>query len=176
MRHWLPRLRLPPGSPCLDLACGAGRNALFLAESGHQVVAIDGSRVAIEQLDAAASRRAVTVRSGVVDLEPGQVPPEWVAEGGFGLILLVRYVNESLLKTLPSLLRPGGWLLAEEHLQTDSESVGGPRRAAFRVPRDALARAVAGLNVVSLEQGRVRDPDGLPMAVARLVSKRPRER
>ena len=57
--------------PVLDVGCGQGRNALWLAEQGFQVVALDPSPVAIEAVRASAEQRALqieTVRGGFVDL------------------------------------------------------------------------------------------------------------
>src|SRR5260370_9024470 len=60
--------KLAPGK-ALDLACGTGRNALWLAEYGWSVTAIDGSPVAIEILRSRASKRGVMVNARVADLE-----------------------------------------------------------------------------------------------------------
>ena len=60
--------RLTPAR-ALDLACGSGRNALWLAEQGWSVTAADGSPVAIEVLQSRASNRGVTVNMKVADLE-----------------------------------------------------------------------------------------------------------
>src|SRR5690349_16943193 len=52
----------------LDLACGAGRNAIYLGRSGWDVTAVDGSRVAIEILRERALELGVTIDARVVDL------------------------------------------------------------------------------------------------------------
>ena len=63
----------PPGS-ALDLACGAGRNALWLAEHGWSVTAVDGAPAAIDILLKRASERALRVEAFVADLEKGEYP------------------------------------------------------------------------------------------------------
>src|SRR6266850_6468370 len=60
--------RLTPGK-ALDLACGAGRNALWLAEQGWSVTAVDGAPAAIEIVRKKASERGLTVDARVADLE-----------------------------------------------------------------------------------------------------------
>src|SRR5438067_111159 len=62
---------LAPGR-ALDVACGAGRHAIFLAECGWQVTAVDASRVGIELTKARASERGVSVDARVADLERGE--------------------------------------------------------------------------------------------------------
>src|SRR6202158_2838164 len=71
--------KLAPGK-ALDLACGSGRNALWLAEQGWSVTAVDGSPVAIEVLRSRASKRGVMVSTRVADLEKSEYqiePSSW---------------------------------------------------------------------------------------------------
>lgn len=171
LARWLPHLSLPPGSRVLDVACGAGRNACFLAEQGQQVLAVDGSKVAIERVRQTAAARQLRVETRVLDLEPG-LP---ATAGPFALIVLVRYVNVLLLSQLPALLAPGGYLFVEEHLRvpgTPRWPVAGPGRAAFRVAPGSLPAAVPSLCCLSLEEGYCADPDGRRVALARMLARR----
>ena len=59
---------LPPGR-ALDIACGTGRNAIWLAEHGWQVTAADGAPVAIEILEQRARERGLNIGTRVADLE-----------------------------------------------------------------------------------------------------------
>src|SRR3954453_18258953 len=65
---------LPPGR-ALDLACGEGRNAIWLAEQGWQVTGVDFPAVAIEKARAIAAKRGVDVEFRVADLLAFE-PPE----------------------------------------------------------------------------------------------------
>src|SRR5260370_31643016 len=56
----------------LDLACGPGRNALYLAELGWRVTAVDGSPVAMDILQARAAERGFEIEARVADLERGE--------------------------------------------------------------------------------------------------------
>src|ERR1700675_2509912 len=70
---------MKPGR-ALDLACGAGRNALWLAEHGWSVTAVDGSPAAIELVRKRAEQRRVNVNLQVADLEKGEYriePAHW---------------------------------------------------------------------------------------------------
>jgi SAM-dependent methyltransferase len=114
-----------PGS-ALDLACGPGRNALYLAAHGWRVTALDGSPVAIDLLLARARQRKLSVGPRVVDLEAGEfdVQPET-----HDLVLSCYYLQRSLIPLMKSALRPGGLLIMIVHLADDSQPRGTPTRA-----------------------------------------------
>ncbi len=97
---------LPPG-PFLDLAGGTGRNALFVARSGREVLLLERSRAAVAAARAAAGGLPLTAR--VWDLEKGL--PEGLA--GFAGVLMSYYVQRSLLPHFPALLVNGGLALVE---------------------------------------------------------------
>src|ERR1700677_1335948 len=94
---------LGPGS-ALDLACGVGRNALYLAERGWRVTALDGSPVAIELLRG----KNPSIDARVVDLESGELEPQSEA---YDLVLSCYYFQRSLIPGIKSALRPGGLLI-----------------------------------------------------------------
>ena len=84
---------LTPGR-ALDLACGTGRNALWLAQQGWSVTAVDGSAAAIETLRANAARLSVAVDTRIADLENGEYgiePARW------DLIAICYYLQRDLL-------------------------------------------------------------------------------
>ena len=154
----------------LDVACGTGRNARYLAGLGFEVDALDIAEAGLVRARGLAEADGLSVRWLQHDLDGG-LPEEL---SGFDLILLVRYVNLPLLRELGGRLKPGGWIICEEHLQTRAEVVG-PGNPDFRVAPGALADAVKGLEVLLTEEGLSRDPDGRPVALARLVARRPLE-
>jgi SAM-dependent methyltransferase len=100
-------MRLPAGA-ALDLACGAGRNALWLAERGWRVTAIDGAPAAIEILRQRASERSLRVDARVADLEKHEYQ---IAPSAWDLIVICRYLQRDLLEPAKLGLVPGGVLL-----------------------------------------------------------------
>lgn len=170
LSDWAPRVLAGLGgrARALDLACGTGRNARYLAELGFQVDALDISAAGLARAGAAAAEAGVEVRWIQHDLDAG-LPADL---GDYHLIVLVRYVNDALLRALPARLVPGGWLICEEHLQSRAEVIG-PSNPAFRVAPGALADAAEGMVVALASEGVVADPDGRPAALARLVARRP---
>jgi SAM-dependent methyltransferase len=161
--EWLPRL---PRGRAFDVACGAGRNALYLAANGYEVSALDISTVALARARHAAAERGLDVEWLCADLD--EELESALPVGGFDLIVWVRYIHRALLPQLVARLNPGGALLCEQHLITAAE-VAGPTSAGFRLAPGDLQRAAHSLQVLYSYEGLVVDPDGRPVALAQLV-------
>jgi SAM-dependent methyltransferase len=96
--------QLKPGR-ALDLASGAGRNALWLAEHGWRVTAVDGSAEAIELV----RQRGPHIDARTADLEKGEYviePARW------DLIVISYYLQRDLFEPAKRGVVPGGVLLA----------------------------------------------------------------
>jgi SAM-dependent methyltransferase len=134
----------PTAGVALDIACGHGRTAVWLAERGMTVFGVDISAVAVEQATATARRRRVADRCHfeVVDLDGG-LPAGPVAD----LIVCHLFRDERLDRALVERLAPGG-LLAIAAL---SEVGAAPGR--YRVGPGALTDAFADLDVVAADEG-----------------------
>jgi 2-polyprenyl-3-methyl-5-hydroxy-6-metoxy-1,4-benzoquinol methylase len=155
------------GARALDLGCGAGRNALYLAELGFRVDGVDISAVALERAARTAAERGLEVRWIQADLD------EPVAlSGPYELIVNMRYLNVALIARLArDALAPGGRVIVEQHLRTDADVVG-PSTSAFRAPPGALREALSGLRIERDEEGVFEDPDGRRVALSRIVASR----
>jgi SAM-dependent methyltransferase len=116
---------LKPGR-ALDLACGPGRNSLYLAEQGWHVKARDGSPFAIEVLRERARERNLVIDAGVADLERGEFE---VKPGAYDLICDCYYLQRSLIPKMKSGVRPGGVVIAIVHLADADQPQGTPTRA-----------------------------------------------
>jgi tellurite methyltransferase len=92
---------LTPGR-ALDLACGAGRNAVWLAERGWEVVALDGAEEAIKLVPPGIDAR-------VFDLETGEPLP--FPDASFDLVLILFYLHRPLFAEAKRVLRPGGTII-----------------------------------------------------------------
>lgn len=171
LAEWEPEL---PRGRALDVACGAGRNSLFLAGTGREVHGVDISAVGLDRAREAARGRGLEVHWTEADLE--NRPEAGLPAGPFDLIVLIRYVSLPLLPLLIERLRGGGCLLCEQHVVT-SRDVVGPKNPAYRLDRNQLLRAVTALSRLDLRvlyyrEGAVTDPDGRPAALAQLVLRR----
>jgi SAM-dependent methyltransferase len=146
---------LPPGT-ALDLAAGEGRNALWLAEHGWTVTAVDFSVVALDKARVAAERRGLDVTAVLADVttyDPGRT---------FDLVLLA-YLQlpwdalRTVLDTAARAVAPGGtFLLVAHDLANLTDGVGGPQDPAVLQTPDQVAAALPCLRIDRAE--RVRRP------------------
>jgi SAM-dependent methyltransferase len=111
---------LPAQGRALDLACGPGRHALFLAERGWQVVAVDASRVAIELLEKNARERGLRVDARVANLERGEFEIEREA---YDLVGVFYYLQRDLFPQIRAGVREGALALAAIHMIDDSPEI-----------------------------------------------------
>lgn len=142
--------RLPRGR-ALDVACGAGRNALFLAAHGYEVDAVDGSpealRLAVEQ----ARKQGLSVDWIEADLDD-YVPPH----DDYAVIVNCFYLNRPLLSRLVDALADDGYIFIEQHLRTP---LPVPGNRDWRMEPNELLRTLDGLRIVSYEEAIGKDED-----------------
>jgi SAM-dependent methyltransferase len=147
---------LPPGQ-ALDLACGEGRNAVWLAERGWCVTAVDFSPVGLAKARRLADERKVSVDWQLADLLDYQPVPDAYQ------LVLVAYLQiparerAAVLLNACAALASGGAILVVGHDLTNlSEGVGGPQDPSMLYTPDAVAAELPGLSVQRAE--RVRRP------------------
>ncbi len=92
---------LTPGR-ALDLACGAGRNALWLARHGWDVTAIDGAEEAIRLV----REHDAGIDTRVIDLESGAPLP--FQDESFDLVVILYFLHRPLFAEAQRVVRPGG--------------------------------------------------------------------
>jgi SAM-dependent methyltransferase len=92
----------------LDIAAGNGRNALFLAQKGFAVEALDISEVGLKM----AAGRNTRVRAACVDLDQYDLVPR-----RYSLVLNIRYLNRRLFPQICETLTGGGVLIFETYLK-----------------------------------------------------------
>jgi SAM-dependent methyltransferase len=97
--------QLLTGEQALDLACGFGGNALYLASLGYRVDAVDVSSVALQRAQAEATRRGLSIHWVQADLKRW-----WIPAAHYDLILILFYLDRSLMRQVALALRPGGLL------------------------------------------------------------------
>lgn len=161
---WLPEL---PRGRALDVACGSGRNAIYLADEGYEVDAVDISSEALARAREKPGGGRPCLHWTEADLDDF-VP----APSGYDLIVVARFVNRLLLPRLPGALKPGGALLYEHHIRTN-EQVDGPKDPEFRLAPGELRSRFHALDIRYYHEGLVRDPDGRIMALAQMLAFRP---
>lgn len=164
---WLLKVRpLLPGGRVLDIACGRGRNALYLAGQGLVVTAIDVSEEALSQLTAAASRRNLQIETRQVDLEAA---PQ-LAGDAFDLVIDFFYLHRLLLPTLRQSVRPGGVAVLRTFSRAGSFP-GGPDNPDIVLRPGELLEIFAGWEILLHEEGI--EPSRKGGSLAGIVARRP---
>ena len=188
---------LLPAGAALDLASGRGRNALFLAEHGRHVTAVDWSRVALDILEEGAKALQIPVRrlqrieevkqtaslrnSGQTEGRSCQQPTqagidllqtdlETVAlpANRYSVILCIRYLQRSLFPQICRALLPGGMLLFETYTKAQLDFSSGPRDPAYLLDTGELRRAFPELEVLFYRELRAEQ------GIASLAARKPR--
>lgn len=171
--RWLAELgaRLDPprpGARALDLACGYGRNALWLAERGWQVDAWDLSDVGLNRLRAELAARAqagrpLAVAPRQVDLDEATLPAEM-----YDLVLNVLFLDRRLFRDMAAALRPGGLLVFETFVDLPGGRQSEVSPAHLLQPGELRqAFEALGLAIAEYDEDRVR-------GTARLLARRGR--
>jgi len=142
---------LPPGR-ALDVACGAGRNAVWLAERGWRVTGVDFSDVALENARALAEERGVDVEWVESDLRDWQPPGEYDLVALLYLHVPADERHAVLVRTAAS-LAPGGVLLVVGHHSDNIEhGSGGPKDPRVLYSAEDVAGELAGLEIERAEK------------------------
>ena len=145
---------LPPGA-ALDLACGAGRNAVWLAEQGWRVTAVDFSGVALRMARSLEAERRVAVEWVEADVL-AWTPPSRAYD-----LVCVLYLQlpagerRTALARAAAAVRPGGTLLVLGHdLLNLTDGWGGPTQADVLFTPDDVVAEIGDLRIEKAERVR----------------------
>lgn len=149
--EWLTSHRhlLPAAGEALDLACGSGRNSVWLAEQGFKTLAVDRNAEALDALSREAAQRGLSIHTQVVDLENGE---PFLTPDTFDLIVVVHYLHRPLFPALVRALRPRG-VLAYETFTRAQAARGRPTNPAFLLEPGELRTLVHPLDVIASREG-----------------------
>jgi tellurite methyltransferase len=178
LRGWDERYRTNPGDQCvtpllaggvsnlvpgraLDLACGSGRNTLWLAARGWKVTAVDGSSTAIEILKA----RNPAIDARVADLEKHEYaiePDSW------DLIAICYYLQRDLFEPAKRGVVPGGIVIAIAHIPEPAD----PQMTRFLLAPGEIASYFQDFQILHQYEGPSLDP-AHKRWIAEIVARRP---
>jgi tellurite methyltransferase len=154
------------GLRALDVACGDGRNALYLARLGFAVDAVDVSDVAVTALAAAAADRGLAVEARRMDLEAEALPA-----AHYDVVVQINYLQRDLFGALERALTPGGILVVETVTRAHVDELEKRFDLRFVLERGELLHAFPDLYVRHYREG-VTERGGRPRGVASLVAER----
>lgn len=156
--------RIPRGA-ALDVACGKGRNAIFLARQGFRVTAMDISPVALAQGCQRAAASAVTIDWRQCDLEHLEL-----GAGEYDLIVKMNYLQRSLIPQLKRALKTGGYIICDTYL-IDQKEIGHPSNPAFLLAHNELLGYFRDFRVLLYREGKL-DDGGVPAFRAGIVAQK----
>ena len=149
---WVVRFAslIKPQASVLDVGCGRGRHARYIASLGHRVVAVDRDRAALDAIPATIGIDAVEA-----DLERGDWP---LRDRRFDAIVVTNYLHRPQFRYLLEALQPDGVLIYETFADGNAR-FGSPSRPEFLLQPDELLTSFgATLRVVAFEQGETSAP------------------
>ncbi|MBC3916355.1 class I SAM-dependent methyltransferase [Undibacterium sp. CY18W] len=167
---WLQRhIALLPAGLVLDLACGGGRNSLFLLEKNYEVLALDRDGQGFVMLEAAGARTMLH------DLEAEVEHDNWpFVENAFEAIVVCNYLHRPLFPAMLGSLAPGGVLIYET-FAAGNEQFGKPSNPAFLLQQGELlaqirSNAQVAMHVIAYEEGYVEQPK--PAMIQRICARK----
>jgi 2-polyprenyl-3-methyl-5-hydroxy-6-metoxy-1,4-benzoquinol methylase len=143
----LPSWRIEPGR-ALDIATGNGRNALYLAERGFTVEAIDISQVALQEGRKRAEEKGLSVTFRQADLDHCDFP-----EAAYNIVLNFNFLQRSLIPKMKGALRLGGHVIFETYL-IDQRVLGHPRNPAYLLGHNELLELFRDFRVLYYREGK----------------------
>jgi tellurite methyltransferase len=133
----------------LDIACGTGRNALFLAEKGFKVTAIDISSVALARAEKRALEKSLAILWRQADLE------NYTLEMAFyDLVVNFDYLQRPLLTAMKAALKIGGFIIFDTYL-VDQQAIGHPKNPDYLLRHNELLDSFRDFRVLHYREGSI---------------------
>jgi tellurite methyltransferase len=157
---------LPKGK-ALDLAAGEGRNAVFLAEHGFKVDAVDISEIGLRKTQELAGKRMVRVHTILADLDTYPIK-----RGEYDLITNFYFLNRNIIPRMKRGLKKGGVVIFEtyllEHRRLHS---GGPKNPKYFLKPNELLPLFKGFRILVYREG-IFEEGGKRKAIASLIAQK----
>jgi SAM-dependent methyltransferase len=150
---------LPKGQ-VLDVAAGSGRNALYLAEQGFTVHAVDRDEEALQALRRIADEQRLSrITTEVVDLEITPQPEALFPSEAYDVVVVFFYLYRPLFPALIRALKPGGLLVYETFLLENFLRYQRPRQKIFCLEPGELRVLTAPLSLLYYDESAHKNTD-----------------
>lgn len=163
-------------APILDLACGGGRNGLYLIENNIPVTFADVNGVALEQIQASLStlnnESQKLVQYWQVDFEQADSRP--LSGHSFAGVMVFRYLHRPLFEQIKAAIKPGGIIIYETFTEQQAQ-FGRPKNPDFLLKPAELLELFLGWEILHSFEGVVDTVanDGTKQALAQIVAIKP---
>ena len=157
----------------LDLACGGGRNGLYLVGQDIPVVFADRDPRALAQVEQSLAAEAYSRNRHLatlwqVDFEQGQIAP--LEDRMFAGIMVYRYLHRALFESIRQAVYPGG-IVIYETFTVDQPRYGRPKNPEFLLEHGELQACFSGWNILHSFEGVEQDDNGVDCrAIAQIVA------
>mgnify|MGYP006277615327 CR=1 FL=1 len=148
------------GFKALDLGCGGGRDAVFLAQHGVKVVAVDQQSRVLQRARALAAHALSPDQQNAIDWQCHNVthwieqPPAFRSQ--FSLIVMARFLERRLFQHLDQWLQPGGYVLIDTFCYL-SQSDRGPKNPRFILQKDELVQSFSHFRIITDKMTPLKD-------------------
>lgn len=138
----------PKVGRAIDLGAGEGRNALFLASRGLDVLAVDQSKVGMEKAQRLATQRGLTLRTLAADLNDFDVEPGSIDVVSSIFVHLPQGLRSALHARVRRWLKPGGFFVLEAYAPDQLQrTTGGPKDPALLAPLQTILDELQPLTI-----------------------------
>ncbi|WP_336328448.1 class I SAM-dependent methyltransferase [Halovenus sp. HT40] len=165
LRAYLPDI---PDGRALDLATGTGRNAVFLADEGYTVDAIDQSRAGLRITRENAADRGVEDRIQPIQAD---IPTYEFPTDRYDLITISFYRAVDRFPDIKEALTEGGYLFVEHHLRSTESTPSGPSSDRYRFGANELLNGCLDLTVLHYDATTEERPEDKRRASARILAR-----
>lgn len=155
---------LLPIGRALDVAMGAGQNAVYLAQMGFEVEGIDISPEAVMKAMESASKAGININAQIADLERDYT----IGKEVYDLIICFNYLQRSLIPQIKDGLRKGGMIVYETFI-VDQARFGKPRNQNFLLKHNELLDMFRDFRCLRYREGIMPGPKAIASILAEKV-------
>jgi 2-polyprenyl-3-methyl-5-hydroxy-6-metoxy-1,4-benzoquinol methylase len=160
-------IRLLPKGRALDIAAGEGKNAVFLAQQGFEVDAVDISQKGLKKAQKLAREKGVKISTSLIDLD--QYP---IGKEQYDLIADFYFLKRRLVSRIKKGLKRGGKVIFETYLiEHRTLGTGGPKQTKYFLKPNELLGLFKDFRVLFYREGIFRE-GGKRKAVASLIAEK----
>ncbi len=163
-RLLVENVELLPKGRALDVAMGAGQNAIFLAKMGFDVEGVDISAEAVNTALSSARNAGVTIRVQIADLEDNY----HVEKGIYDVIICFNYLQRSLIPQIKDGLRKGGMVVYETFI-VDQTQFGKPRNPDYLLKHNELLNMFRNFRCLYYREGIVENRKAVASIIAEKI-------
>jgi SAM-dependent methyltransferase len=160
-------IRLLPKGKALDIAAGEGRNAVFLAQHGFDVDAVDISERGLRKARKLAKEMGGKIHTVLVDINTYQI-----GKSQYDLIANFYFLNRRLIPGIKKGLKKGGRVIFETYLlEQRMLGTGGPKHAKYFLKPNELLRLFQDFRILFYREGIFKE-GGRRKAIASLIAEK----